>query len=180
MASAFAATRAWKAVCPSSAGRARRSTNSRTAATSSPISGRSYMAPRAWTFLEQQLEQVDLGLGAAPADRGALDGRIAAPREGAVHHHADDPPPERPRDLPEAHARRVHRAAAGGLVAREELLARAEAADRELRAEAPGVHAEPAEVLHRIAHVCDLPVEDAADAVRPDEEIAVAEVAVHE
>ena len=68
--------------------------------------------------------------------------------------------------------------AARGLVGGEQLLAGARAAGRERRSEPPGPHAVPAEVLHRVAEVGELPVEDAAQAVAVDQEVAEAEVAV--
>ena len=46
--------------------------------------------------------------------------------------------------------------------------------------EAPRLHAQPSEVLDRVAEVGELPVEHGADAFRADDEVAVPEVAVHE
>ena len=75
----------------------------------------------------------------------------------------------------------VDRRAAGRLVAGPQVLALAEAADRLVdHAEAPGGGADPAQVLHRIADVGDLPVEHGAHAVRADDQVAVAKVAVHQ
>ena len=48
------------------------------------------------------------------------------------------------------------------------------------RAEPPRPHAEPAEVLHRVAEVGELPVEDGPEPVVVDEEVAEPEVAVHD
>ena len=48
------------------------------------------------------------------------------------------------------------------------------------RAEPPRPHAEPAEVLERVAEVGQLPVEHRPQPVRPDDQVAEAEVAVHD
>src|SRR5437764_285269 len=72
-------------------------------------------------------------------------------------------------------------AAAGGpFVGREQVLALAKAADGPVDAEAPRLDAEPTQVLHRVADVSQLPIEDSAQTVGPDDQIAVAEVAVHD
>jgi len=63
-------------------------------------------------------------------------------------------------------------------VGADELIDRAEAADGERRAEAPGLHAQPAEILQRIPEMGELPVEHGADAVGTDDQVAVTEVAV--
>ena len=46
--------------------------------------------------------------------------------------------------------------------------------------EAPRLHAQPTEVFEGIPHVRELPVENGPDAVRADDEVAVAEVAVNQ
>src|SRR5579871_3741776 len=97
-------------------------------------------------------------------------------------HHADAhyAPSQRAHHFPERHAIRID-VAACRLVAREQFLARAESADRLVDlAEAPGVDADPAEILHGIAEMGKLPVEHRAYAVRADDEIAMAEIAVHQ
>src|SRR5207244_6993707 len=56
-----------------------------------------------------------------------------------------------------------------------------EAADKFVPEPAPGPHAYPADVLHGIAQVSHLPVEDALDfAIRGGEEVARAVVGVYE
>ena len=72
-------------------------------------------------------------------------------------------------------------AAARRLVSGEQFLARAKAADRLVDlAEAPGIDADPAEILHGIAEMRELPVQHRAHAVGADDEIAVAEIAMHQ
>src|SRR5215831_7045236 len=124
---------------------------------------------------QQQVQQIDLRLRRAAPDRRALDGAVDSALEHAVLHHAHDSPLERSEDLPQAHALGIDAAAPRGLVAGEEILAPAEAADGRLGAEAPRVHADPAEVFHRIALVRDLPVQHTAHALRVDQQVAVAE-----
>src|SRR5947208_15325858 len=128
----------------------------------------------------RQLEQLELHLGDAATEARELD----APRpvdEAPRLHHADDRPLAVPEHLPPAHRRRVDGRAAGARVGGEELLALAEAADRlRVRAEAPRAHAEPAQILHRIADVGELPVEHGAQALGTEDDVADAEVAVHQ
>ena len=64
--------------------------------------------------------------------------------------------------------RRAARRRVGG----HQLAERAEAADLPAATEAPGRGAEPADVLGRVAGVGQLPVEDATQPVRPDQEVA--------
>src|SRR6185436_20444636 len=71
--------------------------------------------------------------------------------------------------------------APGFLITREQVLARTKTADRLVDlAKPPGVDADPAQVLHRIAEMRALPVHHRADAVGPDDEVAVAEIAMHQ
>src|SRR3954468_12390113 len=94
--------------------------------------------------------------------------------------HAAPAPPDRPVDLPPAHDLGVDPAATDALVAAEEVLVAPEAAHGPGAAEAPRADAQVAQVLHRRAAVDELPVQDGADPVRTDDEVAVAEVAVHD
>ena len=55
----------------------------------------------------------------------------------------------------------------------------AHAGHREIAAEAPGPHARPAQVLHRVAEVGQFPVDDGMQAVGTDQHVAEPEVAVH-
>src|SRR5207237_4043989 len=80
--------------------------------------------------------------------------------------------------LPPADDVWVHGAPRGPLVGTEEAVTLAEAADGMVDAEAPGFDAQPSQVLHRITDVGELPVEHGAQAVGPDDQVAVAEVAM--
>ena len=62
----------------------------------------------------------------------------------------------------------------------EELVVVADTGHRLRPAEPPSPHAEPAEILHRIAAVDELPVEDGSEAVGADDEVPEPEVAVHD
>src|SRR5712691_6383274 len=109
----------------------------------------------------QQLQQVDLGLDGAPADRGELhrlDRAREMPESLVV---ADDAPAHRAEHLPPMGARRIDFTAARPLVGRPQFLAAAEAAGRLVDgAEPPALHAQPAEILDRIAEMGAFPVED--------------------
>src|SRR5947207_15599364 len=60
-------------------------------------------------------------------------------------------------------------------------LARTKATDRLVDlAKTPRIDADPAEILHGIACMRQLPVQHRPHAVRPDDEIAVAEIAMHQ
>src|ERR1700704_5834477 len=95
----------------------------------------------------------------------------------AATHHA---PAQRAHHFPERDACRID-AAAGRLVAGKQLLARSQPADGFINsAEAPGIDADPAEVFHGIAEVCELPVQYRAHAVGADDEIAMAKIDMHQ
>ena len=113
-----------------------------------------------------------------PPDGGQLDRAHHAAEVCVGLEDADDPPLERAEHLPPVQRGPVDHLARRGLVGADELVDRPEPADPGLGPEAPGAHAQPAEVLERIAEVGQLPVEDGAQPVGPDDEVAVAEVAV--
>src|ERR1700761_4606160 len=95
----------------------------------------------------------------------------------AAAHHA---PAQRPHHFPEFHTCRIG-LAASSLIARKQLLARTKAADGLVDlAKAPGVDADPTEILHGIAEMGELPVEYRANAVGANDEVAVAEIAMHQ
>src|SRR5207247_1043854 len=152
MARTLAATRAWKRFTPSSSATTSASRKSRTAASSSRAVGRSCTSGALG-----QVEQLELGLGRPPAEARELDA-LHAREEGLHLHDADDPPLEVAEDLPPPHRGRVDAAAGRALVSRKEAGAVREPADGVVvGAEAPRAHAEPAEVLHRVADVHHLP-----------------------
>src|SRR5437868_9305800 len=99
----------------------------------------------------------------------------------ALHHAAAHyAPAQGTHHFPEFDAIRIGLAAAL-LVAREQFLARAETADRLVDlAETPGIDAYPAEVLHGIAEMRELPVQHRTHAVSADDEVPVAEIAMHQ
>ena len=66
------------------------------------------------------------------------------------------------------------------MIGGEQVLPFAEAADGPVHAEAPRLHTQPAQVLHGVADVGQLPIEYGAQAIRSEDEIAVAEVAVND
>src|ERR1700716_1179743 len=108
----------------------------------------------------QQLQQIDLGLDGAAADRGELhrfDRAREMPKSLVV---ADDAPAHRAEDLPPTGACRVDLSAAGALVGGPQHLAAAEAAGRLVdRAEAPALHAQPAQIPDRRAEMRARPAE---------------------
>ena len=78
------------------------------------------------------------------------------------HAFADDSPLQRAQHLPVTHTRSLDHAARG-LVAGKQGFGRAEAAYWQIGpAEAPGVHADPAQIFHAVAHVGQFPVEHGA------------------
>ena len=93
---------------------------------------------------------------------------------------ADDRPLDRGVHLPPVHpvAGVIASPPAAGVRA-QQLGERTEATHLAAAAEAPGRRAQPPDVLGRVARVGQLPVEDAAQPVRPDQEVAHPEVAVH-
>src|SRR4030095_13506825 len=177
MASTLMAIRHWNRESAGSTGRTSRSRNSRMASRSSPAAGRlgGISAPGA-----QQGEEVVQRLLRAAADRQLLQRSRAAAQMTLALHHAHHAPLEAAEHLPEEHCLRVDAHPGRSLVRLEELVPVTEAAHRRAAAEAPGPHAQPAEVGHRIPDVRDLPVEDGPDPVWSHDEVAIAEVAVHE
>src|SRR5256885_12085683 len=98
-----------------------------------------------------------------------------------LHHAAaHDAPAQRAHHFPEHHAIGVY-LAAGFLIAREQFLARSKTADRLVDlTKTPGVDADPAQILHRVAEMREFPVQHGAHAVGTDDEVAVAEIAMHQ
>src|SRR3984957_3414680 len=84
-------------------------------------------------------------------------------------------------DFPEARRLRIDCGAASIFVSSEEILASAQSSDRFLIiAETPGAHAHPTDVLHRIAEMRQLPIEDRSHAFGTKNDIADSVVAVYE
>src|SRR5258705_6015635 len=175
--SALMPTRSLKALCQWITGVISSRKNSATALISSVGVGSSCILP---SSRRKYPQQVDLGLRGTPPDHGALHrmvGANAKPLHHAAAHHA---PAQRAHHFPEFYALRID-AAPGGLIAGKQFLARTKAADRSVDlAKAPGVDADPAEILHGIAEMRQFPVQHRAHAVGPDDEVAVAEIAMHQ
>src|ERR1700757_4501601 len=116
----------------------------------------------------KQSKQIDLRLRRTAADHGALHGMIGAEAKALHHAAAHHAPAQRAHDFMEFHPVRID-LAPGGLIAREQLLARTEAADRLVDlAEAPGVDADPSQIFHGVANMGEFPVEHGAHAVGAD------------
>src|SRR5262249_12254227 len=82
--------------------------------------------------------------------------------------------------FPEADMRRVNPLPAGLLVSREQILAPAESTDRILATKAPGLDAQPPEILHRVARLAYFPIQHQPDAiVLAHDHVADAEISVH-
>src|SRR4029077_17249169 len=129
------------------------SRNSRTDVSNSTAVGRSCISRL------HEIEELQLHLDDAPAERGQLD-VLHAVEEGLRLHHADDAPLEVAEDLPPADDGGVDRDAGCALVGGEESLALAQPGDGlRVGAEPPRADTEPPEVLHRIAGVRELPVD---------------------
>ena len=128
----------------------------------------------------EQLDEVPLLLGHASTDGGQL---VRANRARQVRPrltHAADAPLQRLLHEPPVERGAVDRSAAGALVGREQLVDRADAADLVRRAEAPCLHAQPGQVLHGVTDVHQLPVDDGGEAFAVDDDVAHAQVAVHQ
>ena len=128
----------------------------------------------------QQVHAIHLALRGTPPDARTLDGRVRAVAVAVCHGEAADGPPEGTEHFPELDVRGVHGAAAGVLVALEQVLVAAEAAHWPVATKAPGVGAEPAQVAHGVADVRQFPIQHRDDAVAVDHQVAVAEVAMHQ
>ena len=98
-----------------------------------------------------------------------------------AHDDAEDAPAQSAEYLPIMDRLGADRAAAAGRVAGLQLGDLAKAADRFfVIAIAPGADADPAEVSHRVAEMGAFPVEHALEAVGADQDVAVAEIAMHQ
>src|SRR5215467_2652953 len=129
----------------------------------------------------QNAHQVELVLGNAPCDHGALHGLVAAAGKPLEHAGAAHAPAQAAENLPVMHTCRIDGLAAGGLVGFEQLFARAEPANRAIEfAEAPWRRRDPGEILRRVADMSDLPVEHGTHAFAAEDDVAVAKVAMHE
>src|SRR3954463_11385511 len=133
------------------------SRNSRTACASSGVVGTPCAMSGRRPLLEQQ-QHVVLLLPHSAADRRQFDRALVAGQVPPGLVHAAPAPPHGAVDLPPADDFEVDPPAADACVACEQILVGAEAADRPGAPEAPGAHAEVAEVLHRIPPGGEVPV----------------------
>src|ERR1700710_373731 len=165
--SALMPTRSLKALWPLIAGVISLRRKSATALSSSVGVGSSCML---FSSRCEQAQQIDFRFRRAPADHRALH-RMIRPLPEPLHHAAaHQAPAQCAHHFPEHHPIGVD-LATGFRIAGEQILARTEAADRLVDfAEPPGVDADPAQVLHRIADMRELPVQYRADAVGADDE----------
>src|ERR1051325_2350133 len=100
--------------------------------------------------VDDEIDEVDLRLRRTPADRRALDRSVA--QESLVHRHAHHAPFERTVDDPGPNFVDIDMSAACRLVSGEQIRKVAEATDDLFRlSETPGIRADPADVLERIA-----------------------------
>src|SRR5215217_2418810 len=155
--SALIATRLWNCTRPSTAGITSCSRNSRMASSSSTAVGRSCITPPSRVAAVDELKEIPLHLRDPPSQRRQLHraDRALEVREGLDL--ADHTPLQRAHRLPEAELDRVDVAPAGGPVRREQIVDGSEAADALIgHTESPRLHAQPAEVLDRVAEVREL------------------------
>ena len=107
----------------------------------------------------QREQHVELLLADPAAQHGELDRGLGAGQVAFGLAAAEQGPAHRAVQLPPVLGRLVRRGAAARGVAGHQVGARAEPADRAGRAEPPGLGAQPAQVLPRVAAVGELPVE---------------------
>src|SRR6476659_1139051 len=127
----------------------------------------------------QNAQQIEFVLGDAPRNHRALHGLVAAAGEPVEHAGAADAPAQAAHDFPIMHARGIDALAGRGLEGLEQLLARAQSADRAIEfAEAPWWRTDPGQILGGVADMGDFPVEHRTHAVAAEDHVAVAEVAM--
>ena len=132
---------------------------------------------RRGTGLEQE-QQVPFLLADPAPDRGQLDGPVRAGQVRLGLLHTDDSPAQRAEYLPPAQLVKGDLGPARGAVCSQQLFLAAQPGGGRGRAETPRLDAEPAEVLGRVAGVDEFPVDDGAQRVRADDEVAEPQVAV--
>ena len=128
----------------------------------------------------QREQHVVLLLADPAAEHGELDRGLGAGQVPFGLAAAEQGPAHRAVQLPPALGLLVRRGAAARGVTGHQVCPGAEPADRVRRAEPPGLGAQPAQVLPRVAAVGELPVEHPAQPVRADHQVAGAEVPVHQ
>src|SRR4051812_37409926 len=181
MPSTFIATRVWNWTRPSVALMTSRSRNSRTASTSWAAVGTSCGSLIPCSFVScDQPQEAPLVLAAPPADSGQLHRPHGARQVGERLSDAHHAPLQRAQDLPPADDVGVDGPARRLGIGREQVVVVAEPADGTVDTESPRLHTQPPEILHWVAEMRQLPIEDGAQTIRADDEVAVAEVAVND
>src|ERR1035437_566625 len=132
-------------------------------------------------LLFDQIQQLELRFGSPPSDTGQFDAFSESVDMGAGLADGHYAPTQIAEDLPESSGFGINGDATGFFVGMEKILARAKPSDRLLIiTEAPRPHAHPADILHGIAEMRQLPIEDRSHAFGAKDNIADSIVAVHE
>src|SRR5580692_9995991 len=132
-------------------------------------------------LLLNEIQQLQFSFCRPPSDAGQFDTLHESVDMSTRLTDGDYAPAQIAEDLPEARSFRIDCGAAGFFVRAKEILASAESSDRFLIvAETPGPHAHPSDVLHRIAEMRQLPIEDRSHAFGTENDIADSVVAVHQ
>src|SRR5208283_4323357 len=132
-------------------------------------------------LLFDQIQQFELRFGGPPADTSQFDAFYKSVDMGASLTDGDYAPAEIAEDLPESRRFGIDGGAAGFFVGVEKILSRPKPSDRLLIvAETPRTHAHPSDVLHGIAEMRQLPIEDRSHAFGAKNNIADSIIAVYE
>jgi len=126
----------------------------------------------------QREQDVEFLLADPAAEHRVLDRRLGVGEVPLGLTAAEQRPPHGAVQLPPPLGFLVRRAAAAGRVARHQVGAAAEPAGRAGRAEPPGLRAQPAQVLPRVAAMGEFPVQHPVQPVRADHQVAGPEVTV--
>src|SRR6202035_3783190 len=154
----------------------RRGTHVRPRSASRRPAGRAGRSPDAL----QDRERVPLLLARPAADRGELDGSRLTTQVARSLDQTHHSPPDGAGGLPPEELGERDLAAPGGAIGVDQGLIRPHSRDWLRSAEPPRGHAQVAEVLQRVAHVDELPIEHGGDPVLVDQEVSEAEVTVHD
>ncbi len=130
--------------------------------------------------VSQRQQHVPFLLAHAAAEHGELDRRLGARQVPRGLLAAQQSPAHGAVQLPPPLGGLVRRDAAALGVARHQLGAGTETADGLRRAEPPGLGAQPAKVVHGVTAIGELPVQHPLQPVPAHDEVAGAEIAVHQ
>src|SRR5688572_70040 len=133
---------------------------------------------RSW---RENSQQIQLTLRRPTRNQRSLYALVSAAAQPLRHVCAHDSPAQAAEHVPPLQPGCIDRPPARALVRSEQILAPPEAANRIVQlAEAPRWNAHPREIFCGIADVRELPVEDRVHALRTDDQITVAIVAMNE